>query len=116
MAWRMVAQKGIGDNLIKALAATKSRQASMTATTRMTTKSASGIVRYFQESSITEDCKCLAYLSLSFMRFFHSSPELLARRGYDELNGLKAPRKIKQFEGMTLKELAKNSSESISGE
>ncbi|KAK1377077.1 hypothetical protein POM88_033270 [Heracleum sosnowskyi] len=41
-------EQGIGDNLIKALAATKSRQASMTATTRMTTKSASGFVRCFQ--------------------------------------------------------------------
>ncbi|KAK1377104.1 hypothetical protein POM88_033297 [Heracleum sosnowskyi] len=43
-----------------------------------------------KESSINsavwsaEDCKCLAYQS--FMSCFHSSPELLARRGNDELN------------------------------
>lgn len=99
MAWRTVAHKGIRANLIKALTASNSRQASMTATTSRTTKSASGFVRCFQETSMNsalwsaEDCKCLA--NRSFMRFFHSSPELLARRGNDELNGLKAPRKVK---------------------
>lgn len=32
---------------------------------------------------------------VSSIRLFHSSPELLARRGNDELNGLMGPRKVK---------------------
>ncbi|XP_063944521.1 uncharacterized protein LOC108210005 isoform X1 [Daucus carota subsp. sativus] len=97
MAWRKVAQKGIRANLIKALTASTSRQAILTATTRVT--SASGSVRCFQESSINSalwnagDCKCLG--NRPFMRFFHSSPELFARRGNDELNDSKASRKGK---------------------
>lgn len=98
MAWRVVGKEGIHASLTKALTAT-TRDALVSISTpapRGMIKSASASVRCFQEFSINsaENYKCLANRFL--IRYFHSSPELLARRSSDEeLIGLTTPRKGK---------------------